>query len=87
MTERKKINHWLHFVLTVATLGLWLPVWWVVCMVYMPRDIGHGVEDIRDAFRAQREKEAQAARAGRVSREDAIARGWDPDLLEEDDER
>jgi hypothetical protein len=24
---KKKVNHFLHFVLTILTFGLWLPVW------------------------------------------------------------
>lgn len=27
VTERKRVNHFLHFVLTAVTAGLWLPVW------------------------------------------------------------
>ena len=25
--DRKRVNHWLHFILTCCTLGVWLPVW------------------------------------------------------------
>lgn len=31
--ERKQTNHLLHFILTLITLGLWLPVWIIVAIV------------------------------------------------------
>lgn len=29
---RKKVNHVLHFVLTILTFGMWLPVWLIVAI-------------------------------------------------------
>jgi hypothetical protein len=31
--ERKQTNHLLHFILTLVTVGLWLPVWIIVAIV------------------------------------------------------
>lgn len=31
--ERKKTNHLLHLILTLVTVGLWLPVWIIVAIV------------------------------------------------------
>lgn len=30
--EKKRVNHTLHFILTLVTLGLWLPVWLIVAI-------------------------------------------------------
>jgi hypothetical protein len=30
--RRKKVNHVLHFILTLCTFGLWLPVWFIVAV-------------------------------------------------------
>ena len=31
-TQKKGVNHALHFILTLVTLGLWLPVWLIVAI-------------------------------------------------------
>lgn len=31
-TQKKGVNHTLHFILTLVTLGLWLPVWIIVAI-------------------------------------------------------
>jgi len=38
--QRKKVSHGLHFVLTVVTMGTWLPVWIAVDLwvTFGPRD-------------------------------------------------
>lgn len=31
-SEKKRVNHTLHFILTLVTLGLWLPVWLIIAI-------------------------------------------------------
>lgn len=27
VSERKRVNHWMHLIVTILTGGLWLPIW------------------------------------------------------------
>ena len=37
MVKPGRVWHWWHFFLTLATAGMWLPVWGVIALVKRPR--------------------------------------------------
>lgn len=77
---RKKVNHFGHLTLTLLTFGLWLPIWWLISAFYMGRDFSNNVQEVREAWRKTPRTDPRTE--PQISRAEAIARGWDVDLMD-----
>ncbi|WP_027178391.1 hypothetical protein [Maridesulfovibrio bastinii] len=49
-----EVNHSIHAVLTLATLGLWLPVWTVVCIRHAKKVESMGKSSLIDLRKIER---------------------------------